>query len=174
MAMRSFIDEEAGIDSEEDVDGDEEEAEALEAIEGEEADISGFINDSSQLGYSPDALDEAEPTSRGDAVHQAVDNERLRAHQFATPLLNRRMQDAKSQDSWNKNAPDSATGLGNMHFIQSVIQRHEEGRRAEDIERLYNDMEEEASPINEATLRPEPEPPTKTVLYYEASDSEED
>lgn len=174
MASRRFIDEEAGVDSEEDANGDYEEHLAVEAIEAEEADIRGFINDSSQLGYSPDALEEVDPDARGSAVHRSLDNQRISAQQFATPVLNRRMKESKNIDSWDKKAPDSANGLGKMHFIRSVIEHHQKGGEAEDIEQAFREMEEEAGPIDEEPVLSERRPPVKTVLYYEPSDSEDD
>jgi hypothetical protein len=186
LAIRSFIDEEAGVDTDEDMDGDVDENDLIRAIEEEEADISGFINDTSQLGYSPDELGDspdelgkADPDARvQDArtqdMHHALDNERMRAEQFKTPVLNRKMRGAKNRDSWDGKCPDSASGLGNMNFIRSVIEHHQQGGQAEEIEQLYNQLEEEASPIDEEALIPAREPPTKTVVYYVPSDSDDD
>jgi hypothetical protein len=172
MALRRFIDDEAGVDTDED--GDVDENEIIRAIEEEEADISGFINDTTQLGYSPDELGKVDPDARTQDMHHALDNERMRAQQFKTPVLNRQMRGAKNRDSWDGECPDSASGLGNMHFIRSVIEHHKQGGKAEEIEQFYNHLEEEASPVDEGALIPEPEPPTKTVVYYVPSDSDDD
>lgn len=170
-AVRKFFDEEADIDSDEDMDGDLSENDDIEAIEDEEANISGFINDTSQLGYTQDELDRIDPDANLTTIHQELDNMRVRAQQFNTPILNRRMRDAKGRDSLG--SPDSANGLGNMHFIRSVLEHHRQGGGADEIEEHYNQLEAEASPVNEDAFEI-PVPPTRQVVYYESSDSDED
>jgi PHD-finger len=108
-AMR-FLDLEAAIGSDDDVEGDGEEEDDLSAIESEEAFLSSFINDSSQLGgYSQeDDLDRADPDAHAggagagagaggesprnnDAtLHRTLDMDRERRLAFATPALTRR------------------------------------------------------------------------------------
>ncbi len=170
-AVRKFFDEEAGIDSDEDIDGDLSEEAQIEAIEDEEADISGFINDTSQLGYTQDELDRLGVDANVTLVHQELDNIRTRAQQFKTPILNRRMRDAKGRESLG--SPDSANGLGNMHFIRSVLEHHRQGGNADEIEDEYNQMMAEASPDDEDTS-PALEPSSKKVIHYESSDSDEE
>jgi hypothetical protein len=66
------MDDEAKINSEDDMDGDkseEEASKAITAIEEEEALIEVFINDSSQLGYSPDAFNCLNSMSKIEATH---------------------------------------------------------------------------------------------------------
>ncbi|GAX23403.1 fanconi anemia group M protein [Fistulifera solaris] len=169
-AVRKFFDEEAGIDSDEDMDGDLSEEEQIEAIEDEEADISGFINDTSQLGYTQDELDRLGVDAYVTRVHQELDNMRTRAQQFMTPILNRRMRDAKGRESLG--SPDSAKGLGNMHFIRSVLEHHRQGGNADEIEDEYNQMMADASPDDEDS--PALEPSSKKVIYYESSDADEE
>ena len=144
--LRRFVEEEADCDSDEDMDGDVAEEEVLAAIEAEEAAAGrGFINDSSQLGYTQDALDRCDPDARrGETLHRALDAERAQREAFATPLLNRRfllrrrLGQALSQD--DDNGPGSEKALGRMHFIRSVLEHQRRGGAAEDIERLYRDM----------------------------------
>jgi Fanconi anemia group M protein len=92
-----FLDLEAAIDSDEDVEGDDEEEYEIAALEAEEMeDMAGFINDSSQLGTASqeDELDRADPDAKGlesaGALHRACDGDRERLFAFATPALNRR------------------------------------------------------------------------------------
>ena len=151
--MQKFIDYEA-----EDSDtGDDEEREELQirAIEEEEDKLAGsFINDTSQLGFSPDDLDGL--TSEHSQVnidtttttHRILDMEREKALQFATPLLNRRMMQPRDTDerSFDGNAPDSSTapdsthGLGNMNFVRSVLEHHRKGGNTDEIETYYQEF----------------------------------
>ena len=116
---RRFIDEEAGIGSDDDIEGDAAEERDLAALEAEEDSINSFINDSSQLGYTQDELGRVDPeasvtpaaslndSSQGDALHRRVDNERTRQNQYATPLLNRKMTRNSLTPT---NAPSSEKG----------------------------------------------------------------
>jgi hypothetical protein len=147
QVMRRFILEEAEASSI-DGDGDEEEESDVVAMEEEEQQLAiGFINDSSQLGYTQDGLDESDCDENAESIHRAVDARRDKIRQFSTPVLNRRMQEqqASAEDSpWNdisRSASDSMRGLGNMHFIRSVLEHHRNGGRAEDIEAFYQDLE---------------------------------
>jgi len=163
--IRAFFHEEAGIASDEDVDGDEDENSNIDAIEDEEADLSNFINDTSQLGFSQDHLGRIE----GEDCHLAVDHMKAKAEQFATPMLNRQM---KRPESPSPAQPDSARGLGKMHFIRSVLEHHKQGGRAEEIEQLYHELEQESPPPTEEDLRPQRELPERKEVMYESSDSE--
>lgn len=171
-----FMDQEAGIDSGEEGDGDEEEAD-LVAIEEEEEFYNGFINDSSQLGYTQDALARVDPgvesqNHNDDTVHRTMDLERERMREFATPMLNRRTRDKTTWSATQSSGAGSEKGLGNMHFIRSVLEHHRHGGCADDIENVYNELEEEAGPVDEQALVPERPPPNRTVMRYESSDED--
>ena len=116
---RRFIDEEAGIGSDDDLEGDAAEERDLAALEAEEDSVNSFINDSSQLEYTQDELGRVDPeasatpaaslndSSQGDALHRRVDNERTRRNQYTTPLLNRKMTRNSLTPT---NAPSSEKG----------------------------------------------------------------
>jgi len=154
--FRRFIDDEADADSADDMDGDAaEEADAL-AMEEEEAELANsFINDSSQLGYTQDALDRADlddgDDRHGTSSHRALDLEREQRREFATPALNRRMRERHENNNNNNSqwseasaeVPESERGLGKMHFIRSVLEHHRNGGRAEEIEQFYRQLEDE-------------------------------
>jgi PHD-finger len=151
QVMQQFIDDEADA-SEDDIEGDREEEDDVLAIEEDEEEFANsFINDSSQLGYTQDELDQADPVDGPeDATHRALDVERERIRQFATPLLNRRVRERRAANSQSlllsdtpPSAPDSIRGLGNMHFIRSVLEHHRQGGRAEDIEEFYKQLEDD-------------------------------
>jgi len=151
--FRRFIDDEADADSDED--GDlAEEADVLAMEEEEEELANGFINDSSQLGFSQDDLDRADPDTdaHGNETHRAFDLERERKRQFATPALNRRILDQQENSQWSEasaSVPDSDRGLGKMHFIRSVLDHHRNGGRAEEIEQFYQQLQDEPEDDNE-------------------------
>ena len=177
-----FLEEEASISSDEDIDGDEDEDEDVADIEEEENVHSSFINDSSQLGYAPDALDDLGPENEEDGVHRAVDHEWEVQNEFKTPALNRRMAKHRRKKHVSSSShgfsdastvPGSEEGVGNMHFIRSVIDHHRQGGTAQQIEHLYEQMEaandEDASSV-ECTI---PEPKRTVVNYKEESDDED-
>lgn len=138
--FQKFIDDEAEATDGDEID-DEEEKE-MQAIEEEEEELAeGFINDSSQLGYTQDELDFVDPGDDG-MVQRALDNERERMRQFATPMMNRLMM---RQSDTPASAPDSDKGLGRMHFIRSVLEHHRQGGRAEDIEEVYQQLEKDVN-----------------------------
>lgn len=166
MKASLYFEEEAAIRSDDDMDGDEEEQGELEAIEAEEDDeeLKGFINDSSQLGYSSgeDVLDKADQQQQRLVApgkeettmhHQMLDQARARDQMFATPVLNRRMREpspASSEDPWSnrdqrRRPRDSTSGLGAMHFIRSVIEHHRQGGDADEIENFYLKMAGDAT-----------------------------
>ena len=78
-------------------------------------------------------------------MHRELDTERERMHQFATPILNRRMRLQKEStinlSETPGSAPDSVQGLGNMHFIRSVLEHHRNGGNTEDVEEFYQQLE---------------------------------
>ena len=145
MLRSHFIETEA-IDSDEDFDDDLAEEEEAQRIEEEEFN-SSFINDSSQLGYTQDALDRVDLHEDVDAsIHRELDAQDARNQQFATPILNRRMvANSTSGNSQSDSCPwtespvsDSQRGLGGMHFIRSVLEHHRNGGNADDIEQMYH------------------------------------
>jgi hypothetical protein len=109
---------------------------AAQRIEDEEEFYRDFINDSTQLGYTQDELDRVDP-GIGDE-HRALDTERAIQEALATPILNRQMtnRERKSIES----VPGSMRGLGQMHFIRSVIEHHRQGGDADQIEQAYQDL----------------------------------
>lgn len=110
----------------------------LQAIEDEEAG-NAFINDSSQLGYTQDDLDKAGVDIEVNAQnHIALDSEHEKMRRFDTPLLNRRMRNRRQ--TWST-SQGSESGLGNMHFIRSVLEHHRQGGDVEDIEAVYRELE---------------------------------
>jgi PHD-finger len=169
LVMQQFMDYEADAS---DIDDDDEQEELeIRAIEEEEDELArDFINDSSQLGFAYDDLDRVDPVHRLEDIatssHRALDMERERKLEFATPVLSRRIRQRQllmnSSDNTEDDdrsdtvqatgctAPDSSRGLGNMHFIRSVLDHHRNGGSAEEIEELYNELEKQANDENEA------------------------
>ena len=161
LVMQKFIDYEAE-DSDMEDDGDLEELQ-IQAIEAEENELAGdFINDTSQLGFSPDDLDnltlEQSPVNiDGTATtHRVLDMEREKALQFATPVLNRRMIQNRDTDEgsddgsgplYSSTAPDSTHGLGNMNFVRSVLEHHRQGGGTDEIEAFYQEFVAEQNKV---------------------------
>jgi superfamily II DNA/RNA helicase len=169
----SFFDEEARIASDEDVDGDEGDEEHIRDIEEEEEFYGGFINDSSQLDFTQDALDKVDPEEEGG--HRALDATRARANVFATPVLNRQVRQpagARWSDA-HSSAPSSLRGLGQMRFIRSVLEHHREGGEADEIEEAFRRLEGQGTPADEAAVRPLPPEVERKVVVYHESDSDE-
>ena len=137
-----------------DASDDDDDPDLLRAIEEEEeAAQDEFINDSSQLGYTQgdDELDAADPEDDNDDFgpshhhhHAALDAARERLRRFDTPLLNRRVRDKKtwscSQETAGSERSSGDRGLGNMHFIRSVLEHHRRGGDANDIENVYQEL----------------------------------
>lgn len=150
--IMQFIDYEAQA-SGDDVSSDGREGEEVIAIEEEEEEFTkDFINDSSQLGYTQDELDQASAAGRPEGTsHRTLDAERDHIFQFATPRLNTRTRNRHSSDGVSgyssSNSPlshaagESFRGLGNMHFIRSVLEHHRQGGTANEIESFYRNME---------------------------------
>ncbi|KAL7581706.1 hypothetical protein ACA910_022247 [Epithemia clementina (nom. ined.)] len=178
MHYSHFLEEEASIASDEDMDGDDGEMEDVEGIEEEEKLHSSFINDSSQLGYSPDEIENVDPEEEEDYVHRLVDHERDRRNELKTPVLNRRMAKRGQRSSSSHRTSDASStagsekGLGGMHFIRSVIEHHRQGGTAEQIEELYEQMEAANKDEDDDVILTERHEPTKTVVQYAESDDE--
>lgn len=132
-----FVLEEAEIETGEDSDGEEDE---VRRLEDDEVSNDSFINDSYELTqhFSQDNLAELDPDASGevDFHHRALDAEREREQQYNTPLLNRRM----NQTDDSQFSSSSQKGLGNMHFVRSVLEHHRQGGRSEDIEEYYRQV----------------------------------
>lgn len=187
-----FLQLEADIDSDDDVDGDYGEEDEVRRIEEEEEFNNSFINDSSQLDYTQDELDQlglsenAQTPRESGAIHRAVDIAEERMNQFATPIFNRRMVKygrkhanataGSGSHDWDQptpqSAPSSEKGLGNMHFIRSVLEHHRNGGDAEDIEEAFDRIAQEASPSDDECSLPENTPAGPIVMRYVPSDSE--
>ena len=134
-----FLDTEAAWDGSGE---DSDEEDAVKDIEEDESNNS-FINDSSQLGYTQDELDqlnadgevkEAHAYPDDSLLHRQFNHERNVAEQFKTPVFNRRMM----RNSLSQNAHSSQRGLGNMNFIKSVLEHHRQGGDSDDIENEYH------------------------------------
>lgn len=172
----NFFDEEAAIASGDDVDGDEaDEALVRDIAEDEEEFHKDFINDSTQLGYATqDDLDRLDP--QGEDGHRAFDAQQARKTVFATPVLNRQMAQTRG-NRWsdvNETAPASLRGLGQMHFIRSVLEHHREGGDADQIEQAYRELEERSTPADEDELRrgARAEAPARTLWELHEADSD--
>lgn len=140
QAASAFVLEEAEIGSDDDMEGDEDEQQLMD-LENDEMSHDSFINDATELSqhFSQDQLAEVDPDASGhiDFNHRAVDARRAIQQQFKTPVFNRRMnRPCDSQFS------SSQKGLGNMHFVRSVLEHHRQGGNAEDIEAFYRKMEQ--------------------------------
>ena len=144
----NFFDEEAAIASGEDADGDEADERLARDIEDEEELHKDFINDSSQLGYTQDEIDRVDVNQNDE--HRALDAGRALQDAFATPTLNRQMLQARSDAS---SLPSSLRGLGQMHFIRSVIEHHRQGGSADEIEQAYHDLKAQETPVDEEHQR---------------------
>lgn len=163
MLQSDFIDTEAALDGKEDFEGDALEAIEARRIDEEELAAMDFINDSSQMDYTQDALDRVDPEEESTLLHRQFDIEDARKRQFATPVFNRRMKRPGSQGSngWGssqaRGGRSSLDGLGNCHFIRSVIEHARQGGDVEDIEAVYNETEAElAQEVDTPARRLEP------------------
>ena len=161
LVMNKFIDYEA--EASDDDDDEELEERQVRAIEEEEDELAGdFINDTSQLGFSPDNLDSL-PSEQSQGfidttatTHRVLDMEREKALQFATPVLNRRMVQHRDTDEGSYDscgppdlptAPDSTRGLGNMNFVRSVLEHHRKGGSTDEIEAFYQELVTEQNEV---------------------------
>eukprot|EP00977_Amphora_coffeiformis_P009478 scaffold2192_cov170-Amphora_coffeaeformis.AAC.12 len=147
----SFFDEEAEIASGDEGGDDEADEELARDIAEEEEEFhKDFINDSTQLGYATqDALDRLDSLEEDE--HRAFDAEQALKSAYATPVLNRQMRQPRGA-RWsdvNENLPASLRGVGQMHFIRSVIEHHRQGGDADQIEQAYKELEMQATPVDE-------------------------
>lgn len=154
-----YLLEEAEISSDEDIEGDAGEENEIREIEEHELSQDSFINDSSQLGYTQDALDLVYANGGEDSVplstrneennelgslHRTINNQADKNEQFATPTLNRRIKFRLGDCSPGglhtdkSSSANSLKGLGNMHFIRSVLDHHKKGGECHEIEAEYN------------------------------------
>jgi hypothetical protein len=135
--VRRFFDEEAELDSDEEVSSDSFEERLVEQMEGEYSQDS-FIDDSTQLLYSQYPLSAPESAispgcDDGDVMlHRRVNNELEKSKLFATPILNRRMRRSPGCSG------ESLAGLGNMCFIRSVIEHYRQGGGMTQVEIEFN------------------------------------
>jgi len=143
-----FLDTEAKND---DLDDDSDEEDEVRKIESEELSHDSFINDGSQLGYTQDDLDRIHADSEivyscddGNEIHRQVDHQHNIDNQFRTPVFNRRMR--RPELSQSQVEPSSQKGLGNMHFIRSVLEHHRQGGDADDVEDEYKRLVGHDSP----------------------------
>ncbi len=90
-----------------------------------------FINDSSQLGYTQDDLDRVNADSHTDDCdhgesyqyhHRQINHQKDLSDFWKTPVFNRRMLKATTNES--QDSEPSQKGLGNMNFIRSVLDHH--------------------------------------------------
>ena len=167
----AFIDIEAGINSDSDMDGDVQDDDEARLIEVAEEEHDSFINDSSQLGSFRDSLDRFDNTSilsstrkngyNAISIYHQLDFEEMRANEFSTPVLNRR--NLHKDQSWSSglstsDLESSTKGLGSMHFIRSVINHHKCGGDADGLESEFHkivdgkslspNMQTDSSPVD--------------------------
>ncbi|CAJ1940603.1 unnamed protein product [Cylindrotheca closterium] len=140
LGAARFVFDEADIEANDDMEGDDAENDMLEALEEEESIFNdGFINDSTQLSqhYSDDELGNVDPDASRDINfhHRNLDAQFDRKNQFITPVLNRR------GCGLDLSAASSQEGLGNMHFIRSVLHHHQQGGDAQEIEDYFRDLQ---------------------------------
>ena len=137
-----FLDTEAANDDSDS--GDEEED------DDDEMSQDGFINDTSQLGFTQDDLDRLNESveecdhEESDTLHRQLNHQQSVHNQFKTPILNRKMKLPTSQQS-QTSLPPSQRGLGNMNFIRSVIDHCRNGGDTDDIETEYHRLVGESS-----------------------------
>ena len=130
-----FLDTEAANDDSDSGDEDDN--------EDDMSDEDGFINDTSQLGYSQDDLDRLNESveecrnDESDKLHRQFDHQQSVVNQFKTPVFNRRMQLSASEQS-QTSLPPSQRGLGNMNFVRSIIDHCRKGGDCDQIETEYH------------------------------------
>jgi len=132
-----FVLEEAEVDSQDVSDENDD-----EQLENDEMSDDSFINDATQLTqhFSQDNLLGVDPDASEDFSfnHRAVDAQHELAQQYKTPIFNRRM----TRLNLSQFSSSSQKGLGNMHFIRSVLEHHRQGGTSEDVENFYRQQEE--------------------------------
>ena len=130
--------EEAEADSVDDIHRDDEEERLCRQMEDDEAlSQDSFINDSEHLTQhsSQDDLDAADPLARH---HRSFDAQRERDNLFATPLLHRRRRSSDERLS----LPTSERGLGQMHFVRSLMAHVRDGGDVNEVEATYQRLAE--------------------------------
>ena len=151
-AMASkFIESEAGIDSDEESGGFD------YGGDGEDSagSLEDFINDSSDVEASRLSLDDVDPDNieAEGILHRQLDAKEQT--QFTTPILRRRRQSGGRLGL----SGGSDGGLGEMHFIRSVIDHHNKGGECNAVESEYLRLEQLKSPqeVNGSSKRSEKE-----------------
>ena len=130
--------EEAEADSDDDIHRDDEEERLCRQMEIDDAlSQDSFINDSEHLTQhsSQDDLDAADPLARH---HRSFDAQRERDNLFATPLLHRRRRSSDERLS----LPTSERGLGQMHFVRSLMAHVRDGGDVNEVEATYQRLAE--------------------------------
>lgn len=139
----AFFLEEADVDSDQDLEGDEDEESACRRMESEDAlSQDSFINDNENLTQhaSQDDLDAVDSDAAGatfDYHHRALDAQRERDNLFKTPLLNRRQMQSDQECA---SVPSSERQLGRMPFIRSLYAHVRDGGDADDVEATYQQL----------------------------------
>jgi hypothetical protein len=174
LLSAKFVVDEAKIHSDEDFEGDDGEENDLRLLEEEEnMSQDSFINDSTALTqhFSQDEIGNIDPDASHNIGyhHRSVDAQRVRENQFKTPVLNRQMR--KMHDS-QLSSTSSQKGLGNMHFVRSVIEHHRQGGDADEIEALYHQVENEESEQAENSPVAEIANGGKIIMHCSSSDDE--
>eukprot|EP00548_Thalassiothrix_antarctica_P002608 CAMPEP_0194154114 /NCGR_PEP_ID=MMETSP0152-20130528/59240_1 /TAXON_ID=1049557 /ORGANISM="Thalassiothrix antarctica, Strain L6-D1" /LENGTH=242 /DNA_ID=CAMNT_0038859927 /DNA_START=404 /DNA_END=1132 /DNA_ORIENTATION=+ len=182
MLKSSFIDTDAIVDKNGSIETDEDEDSfVLQKIDNEEeAAAHDFINDS-QLDYTQDVLGKVDPSIESKTLYRMVDIEKERDKQFSTPILNRRMlreKDNQEGNAWVNSPSNTANqsslrGLGNCHFIRSVIEHARKGGDVEDIEAVYHSTLVNMTPESANLSLPETSQLQPFVFDYESSSNEE-
>jgi len=154
LGAAKFVLDEAEIEANGDTEGEDSENDMLEALEEEESTNDSFINDSTQLtqDFSDDELGNADPDASHDVDfhHRHLHAQFDRKNQFKTPVLNRRAMGGRGVDL---SETSSQEGLGNMHFVRSVLQHHQQGGNAQEIEAYFRDLQaREQSPGESSSI----------------------
>ena len=171
LGENKFLDIEAVAES----DNDDEERNYEEC----DTSVGSFINDTSQLGYTPNQLDKIELHDSSaspevfsgieeGALHRKFDNQKMSTEQFTTPMFHRSRLRGRANtihkgtnssgiESMSSN-PSSDQALGKMTFIKSVIEHHQCGGRASQIENEYHSILKD---INKETKEKNYAPPDR-------------
>ena len=171
LGENKFLDIEAVAES----DNDDEERNYEEC----DTSVGSFINDTSQLGYTPNQLDKIELHDSSaspevfsgieeGALHRKFDNQKMSTEQFTTPMFHRsRLRGRANTIHKGTNSsgiesmssiPSSDQALGKMTFIKSVIEHHQCGGRASQIENEYHSILKD---INKETKEKNYAPPDR-------------
>jgi len=152
-----FMDVEAGIDSGDSGDEFGMDDDSLGSLED-------FINDGDvSVDRGLDSLDSADPHAQYRKVDIMEESGR-----FTTPRLRRRRRTSEGSQLSGGWSATSVDGLGDMHFIKSVIDHHNRGGEARELEEAYH-YEEEDSEAEEAAAEEE-----RAAAYQLEEEEEED